>query len=358
MALLMSIGLMSGTSLDGVDAALLKTDGAGVIERLGSAYVPYTPELRDKIRALFNKAPDAEVARELTLVNAAAVEKLLAETGVAAAAVDVIGFHGQTISHNPERRETCQMGDGALLARLTGIDVVNDLRVADVKAGGQGAPLVPVYHQAMAAQLEKPVAILNIGGVANVTYIGETLLAFDVGAGNALIDDWMLARAGKPYDEDGSAARAGTPDRTLVDQMMAHEFFKRPAPKSLDRNAFAALSVAGATLEDGAATLTAFTIEGIVAAQAQFPAPPRAWIVAGGGRLNGFIMDELRRRLGVPVAPIETIGFNGAATEAEAWAYLAVRSLQGLPITFPGTTGAPQPLTGGTLHRKTDTAAA
>lgn len=353
MKVYMAIGLMSGTSLDGVDAALLRTDGAGFSERLGWAYVPYEPFLREKIRACFNKSPDAAVARELTEVNARAVAKLLSETGKTAGDIDVVGFHGQTISHAPERGHTCQMGDGALLAQLTGIDVVNDFRTADVKAGGQGAPLVPVYHQGMAASLEKPVAILNIGGVANVTYIGADgqLIAFDVGPGNALLDDWMLQHTGKAYDADGAAAGAGDVYQRIVDEMLRHPFFAKAPPKSLDRNDFSATPVKGLSVNDGAATLAAFTVQGIAQSLQHLPLAPRQWIVAGGGRLNRVFMSGLCRHLGVQVAPIEDFGFNGNATEAEAFAYLAVRSLQGMPLSFPLTTGVPAPQAGGVLHR-------
>lgn len=359
MKLFTAIGLMSGTSLDGVDAALLRTDGEGHLERLGWVYVPYAPELRERIRALFNKAPDRDVERALTEINAEAVKKLLSEKNMKPADIDFIGFHGQTISHNPERRETCQMGDGALLAALTGIDVINDFRTPDVKAGGQGAPLVPIYHQAMAAQLEKPVAILNIGGVSNLTYIGAdgTLIAFDLGPGNALLDDWMLKGTGKSYDEDGKTARTGKVHQDILQSMLSHPFFTRKAPKSLDRNAFPAAPVQGLSLEDGAATLSAFTVRAIVEGLKQLPQAPRQWVVAGGGRQNAFFMTELHRILGVPVTPIEEFGFNGNATEAEAWAYLAARSVRGLPITFPLTTGAPEPMTAGTMHRAGNKAA-
>jgi anhydro-N-acetylmuramic acid kinase len=354
-----AIGLMSGTSLDGVDAALLHTDGEGYIKPQGAVHVEYTPELREKTRALFNREPDAAIARELTLVNAAAVRALLEKYGVSAADIDVVGYHGQTIAHAPERGYTCQIGDGKLLAQLVGINVVNDLRMADVKAGGQGAPLVPVYHQAMAAALEKPVAILNIGGVANATYIGVAgeLVAFDVGPGNALLDDWMLQHTGSRFDQDGATAARGTVQEAVLQKLLSDEYFTRPAPKSLDRNHFSAAPVAALALEDGAATLAAFTVAGVVKALEHFPAAPKQWFVAGGGRYNAFFMRKMAEKLGVSVSDIASLGFNGDATEAEAWAYLAVRSLKSLPITFPLTTGVTTPMTGGVLHRIADVAA-
>lgn len=359
MKTLRAIGLMSGTSLDGVDAALLDTDGEGFIKPLGWVHIPYDADLRERTRALFNREPDDAVARELTLVNAQAVKALLEKYAQSPADIDVIGYHGQTIAHAPERRYTCQLGDGPLLAEMTGIDVVNDLRMADVKAGGQGAPLVPVYHQAMAAKMDKPVAILNIGGVANATYIGANgeLIAFDVGPGNALLDDWMMKHTDSRYDQDGATAARGTVNEAALAQLLADEYFTRPAPKSLDRNHFSAKPLEGLSLEDGAATLAAFTVAGVAQSLAHFPAAPKQWLVAGGGRYNKFFMQKMAEKLGVVVADIHTFGFNGDATEAEAWAYLAVRSLKGLPITFPLTTGIEAPMTGGVLHQASTRAA-
>lgn len=352
-----AIGLMSGTSLDGVDAALLVTDGESHVAQEGYAFVPYPADIRERTRALFNRAPDAEVERALTLLNAEAVKKILAEKGLKPSDIDVVGYHGQTISHNPERGHTCQMGDGALLARLTGIDVVNDLRSADVKAGGQGAPLVPVYHQALAAKLDKPVAFLNIGGVANVTYVGKDIIAFDTGPGNALLDDWMREKAGKPFDENGTAAKAGTADAGVLQKLLSHPYFTRRPPKSLDRNAFVSDAWRHLSLEDGAATLAAFTVAGIAKALEHLPEKPRRWVVCGGGRMNAFFMSAIEEAVGAPVVSINTLGLNGDATEAEAFAYLAVRSLRGLPLSFPLTTGVGQPMTGGTLHRAAEAAA-
>lgn len=359
MKTLRAIGLMSGTSLDGVDAALLDTDGESFIKPLGWVHIPYESDLRERTRALFNRAPDAGVARELTLINAQAVKALLEKYKLTASDIDVIGYHGQTIAHAPERRYTCQMGDGKLLAELTGINVVNDLRMADVKAGGQGAPLVPIYHQAMAAQMEKPVAILNIGGVANASYIGAhgELIAFDVGPGNALLDDWMMKHTDSRYDQDGATAASGVVSTAALAQLLADEYFSRPVPKSLDRNHFSVKALEGLSLADGAATLAAFTVEGVAQSLAHFPAAPRQWLVAGGGRYNKFFMQKMAEKLGVAVSDIQSCGFNGDATEAEAWAYLAVRSLKGLPITFPMTTGISAPMTGGVLHQTSTRAA-
>lgn len=353
------IGLMSGTSLDGVDAALLETDGEGHIVPKAFLSLPYAPALREQIRACFGQHPDklddkARAAEKaLTQAHSRAVQSLLAERGLAPKDIDFIGFHGQTLSHDPAAGYTCQIGDAQALAKETGISVVNDFRTADVKAGGQGAPLVPVYHQALATVSGKPVAFLNIGGVANVSYVGAKgeLIAFDTGPGNALIDDWMLQKTGKALDKGGALAKTGKIDENLLQQLLAHPFFAAKPPKSLDRNAFVSDGWKNLSPADGAATLAAFTVQSIARAAQFFPEKPKQWIVAGGGRHNAFIMQKLEAALGAPVASIDDLGFNGDATEAEAFGYLAVRSVQGLPLSFPLTTGVPQPQTGGTLHK-------
>lgn len=353
---MLALGLMSGTSLDGVDAALMVTDGIAV-ERLGASLTrPYEDDTRARLRAVLGgKGAVAEVERELTRVHAEVVAELLAQAGVVAGEVDVIGFHGHTILHRPDQRRTWQIGDGRLLAELTGIPVVNDFRSDDVRAGGQGAPLVPVFHRALAAGIGRPVAVLNLGGVGNVTWIGEddSLLAFDTGPGNALIDDWALAHTGKPVDEHGALARAGQADAGRVADFAGHPYFRQVPPKSLDRDDFrhfAAALVAGMAPAEGAATLTAFTARAVALACAHFPKPATRWLVCGGGRHNPAVMAALAAELGVPVEPVESVGWDGDALEAQAFAYLAVRSLRGLPLTYPETTGGPQPMTGGRHH--------
>jgi anhydro-N-acetylmuramic acid kinase len=350
-----AIGLMSGTSLDGIDAALIETDGERHVQRLGFITIPYDDTFRAKLRQFFGLKPQdrakvAAVERELTERHAEAVRQLLQQTG--ASKIDLVGFHGQTISHDPAAGYTIQIGDGALLAQMTGIPVVNDFRTADVAAGGHGAPLVPVYHRAIAAPLNLPVAILNIGGVANVTYIGVDgkMLAFDTGPGNALIDDWMLQKTGEKYDAAGRLATTGTVDEAVLQKLMAHDYFKKPAPKSLDRNAFHADVYHHLSAENGAATLAAFTADAVGAALALLPQKPATWVVCGGGRLNKFIMRRLKSVTGAHVAQIDEMGINGDAVEAEAFAYLAVRSFLGLPISFPGTTGVKHDMVGGVLH--------
>lgn len=348
---------MSGTSLDGIDAALIESDGEHVTAIGPAITVPYEPTFRAAIYATLGERADAEtiaqVETEITRRHGEAVMHLMAASGMEAQDIAVIGFHGQTIAHRPQDRYTRQLGDGALLAKTTNIPVVFDLRSADVQAGGQGAPLVPVFHQALAEGLERPLAVLNIGGVANVTVLADDqgLLAFDTGPGNALIDDWMHRHTGTPQDADGAAAAAGTVNRDAVAKMLSHPWFAAPPPKSLDRDAFmAALShVEGMSVEDGAATLTAFTAAAVARAASLLPVAPRRWLVCGGGRNNPTLMKMLSRELLTPIDAVEEEGWHGDALEAQAFGFLALRHLRGLPLTFPGTTGCPQPMTGGRL---------
>jgi anhydro-N-acetylmuramic acid kinase len=363
--LLRAIGLMSGTSMDGIDVALIETDGEDAVRRGASATFAYDAAFRARLAAALGDASGltdrsarpgclGAVERELTERHATAVGRFLAERGIPPADVAVIGFHGQTVLHAPERRLTVQIGDGPELARRTGLDVVHDLRAADVASGGQGAPLVPVYHRAMAARLpERPVAVVNIGGVGNVTWIGRdgTLIAFDTGPGNALIDDWMLRRTATAVDADGAMAAGGRVDDAALKALLMSPYFVRVPPKSLDRNAFAIDPVRQLSVADGAATLTAFTAASIARAREHFPEQPQVWVVCGGGRRNRTLMTMLAAHVDSAVVPAEVAGFDGDAVEAEAWAYLAVRSLKGLPITFPGTTGVPAPMSGGVLAK-------
>jgi anhydro-N-acetylmuramic acid kinase len=352
-----AIGLMSGTSMDGIDVAAIETDGERIAWMGPSSTVPYARALRARLdRAVRDPEAAADdlagLAKDLTDAHAAAVEAFLPRLPAARRRVDVVGFHGHTLFHRPAQHRTCQLGDGERLAARLGIDVVYDFRSADVAAGGQGAPLAPVYHEALAAALEKPVAMLNLGGVGNVTWIGEReLIAFDTGPGNGLIDDWVRARTERPFDEDGRIAAAGRVDDARLATLLAHPYFDRAPPKSLDRLDFPMAPVEGLGLEDGAATLAIFTARAVARAQKHFPAAPRRWLVTGGGRHNATLMRMLAEALVVPVEPIEAIGADGDALEAQAFALLAVRSISGLPISFPGTTGVPEPLCAGQLAR-------
>jgi anhydro-N-acetylmuramic acid kinase len=359
-----AIGLMSGTSLDGIDVALLRTDGER-IELFGpTGYRPYSDAERALLRKTLDAAPAltrrddrsglfADAERLVTEAHAQAVQTFMAEHNVPRSDIDVVGFHGQTILHRPLERLTVQIGDGAALAKSLGLPVVFDFRAADVAAGGQGAPFVPVYHRALAelSASSLPLVVVNIGGVANVTYIDkDALMACDTGPGNALLDDFMLRETGKAVDSDGRCAARGRADQDWVLQALEHAFFAKPAPKSLDRNDFAALTVAGLSREDAAATLTAFTAATIAHAMALFPELPHKWIVVGGGANNPTLMKMLQDQLApASVVAGRSLGWSGDAIEAQAFAYMAVRSLNGLPLTYPGTTGVKTPLTGGVL---------
>ena len=338
---------MSGTSADGVDAAIIETDGETVRAFGPCRTVPYPASLRQAVLAAMaagEAPPWLEAA--VTQANADAARALIADAGPNARPVDLIGLHGQTIVHQPERRRTVQIGDGAALAAALGVPVVNQFRVADVAAGGQGAPLVPLFHQALAAALG-PVAVLNVGGVANVTFTGQPLLAFDTGPGNALLDDWVGRHTGALFDDGGRLAAQGRVDAGRLALLLAHPYFDRSPPKSLDRHAFTLDAVEGLQPADGAATLLAFTVGAVVRAAAW--ASPRRWLVAGGGRHNAALMVALGTALG-QVDPVEAVGWDGDALEAQAFAFLAVRSLRGLPLSLPGTTGVPSPMPGGVLH--------
>ena len=349
-----TIGLMSGTSLDGVDAAWLDTDGISVSAFGPALTLPYDADLRADLRAILDLAPrlaadDARLARateRLTEYNLRAVEAI-------GRPADLIGLHGQTILHQPDRRRTWQLGDAARLARTLGVRVVHDFRSADVAAGGQGAPFAPAYHAALAADLAKPLVVLNIGGVANVTWVGpdDGLLACDSGPGNGPLDDWVFRHTGQAFDVDGALALRGRVDAEVLRRLMAHRYFGLPGPKSLDRLDFAASladsGLAGLDAADGAATLVAFCVASIAACR--FPQPPQRWLVTGGGRHNPALMQGLRQRLGVAVDPVEAVGWNGDALEAQCFGFLAARSVAGLPLSYPSTTGVPQAMPGGRI---------
>ena len=360
---MLAIGLMSGTSLDGIDAALVETDGEAQVRPLAFHGTSYDDADRAQLAAVTRVAlgyaapadtPPMRAAAELvTRTHAAAVRALLAEAGVAAGDVDVIGFHGQTVAHRPDRRWTWQIGDAQALADTCGVTVVADFRSADVAAGGQGAPLLPVYHAARAAALAKPLAVLNLGGVANVTLIARdgTLTAFDTGPANGLIDAWVEQETGRRFDADGALAAGGRVDEAVLTAMLDHPYFDAPAPKSLDRNDFTIQPARGLSAADGAATLTAFTAATVAEALRLLPERPARLLVAGGGRRNPVMMRMIAERTGLAPEPVDALGWNGDALEAEGFAYMAVRTLKGLPISFPGTTAVPAPTVGGRVFR-------
>ena len=368
MTVVQAIGLMSGTSLDGVDVAVIETDGERIAGFGPTGYRAYTEAERALLRQGLIDAAHlsdrsqrpgvlAQVEALVTRAHGDAVEDYLKDNSLSLTTVEIIGFHGQTVLHRPERQLTVQIGDGRALARRFGSPVAFDFRAADVAAGGQGAPLVPVFHSALVQGIDRPrpVAVLNIGGVANVTFCGDgDLVACDTGPGNALLDDFMRARTGRAFDTGGAKAARGTVDQALVDRILRHPFFALPPPKSLDRNAFsfAATGLSDCSIADGAATLAALTAASVARVVPLLPHPPRSWIIAGGGANNPVLLAMLAERLApASVEPADALGWSADALEAQAFGYLAVRALRGLPITFPSTTGVPRPMTGGLVVR-------
>jgi anhydro-N-acetylmuramic acid kinase len=359
------IGLMSGTSMDGVDVALLKSDGNAIAGYGPFRTYEFSTADRETVEAALAEArtvggrderPPAMARAEFTITDrhVQAVERFLDDFGIARADIDAIGFHGQTVFHDPGRALTIQIGDGQALADRLGIPVVWDMRADDMAAGGQGAPLAPVFHRALAEAggIAAPCVFLNIGGVANVTWIGQggELVAFDCGPGNALIDDWIRANSSEMFDRDGAAARAGMePDPVRLERLLEDEYFHRPPPKSLDRDHFEIEGLSGMTPEDGACLLTHLSVQAIARSAGLLPEPPQVWVATGGGRHNAYMMELLSDALDGRLVQAEQCGFDGDAIEAQAFAYLAARSLEGLPLTFPGTTGVGKPLTGGRL---------
>lgn len=350
-----AIGMMSGTSLDGVDAALIRTDGVEVTETGPHIGLDYPREFRRELRKFLNgEGDEIAITRQLTVHHAAAIDALIDKAAMPRSAVALIGMHGQTIWHKPQTRQTKQIGDANWLAMRTGIPVVHDFRANDMANGGQGAPFVPLYHAALAQDLPKPLAVVNIGGVSNITYIAgpEAITAFDCGMGNALMDDWVAQHTDETFafDKDGETAARGTPEMARVAEAMAHPFFAALPPKSLDRLDFASSIADGLGYEDGLATLAAFTTQGILHGLAQLPQMPKRVLISGGGRRNLNLMRLLAEGLpGIAVDPVRAVGWDGDMLEAQAFGFLAVRSVRGLPLSLPGTTGVSSPTTGGVL---------
>ena len=362
MSMLRAIGLMSGSSMDAVDVAFIETDGDTKIVAGATRSFGYTAEDRALLRAAHNEAatltdraarPGVLAAAEamVTRRHGAAVEVFLAAEGLQRDSIDVVGFHGQTVLHRPGAALTVQIGDGAALAHKLKLPVVHDFRAADVAAGGQGAPLVPIYHKALAlaAGLTGPIVVLNVGGVANLTFLNgdEDPLAFDTGPGNALIDDLMFRRQGVAMDEGGIVAGQGKIDFMALADLLAHPYFDLAPPKSLDRNAFSLARVDDLKLADAAATLTAFTAQSVANALTHVPEVPKLAILCGGGAHNLALRWELMQRLPCGMVLADSLRWSADGMEAQAFAYLAVRRLKDMPISFPTTTGVKAPLQGG-----------
>ena len=365
-----AIGLMTGTVLDGnVDIAMIRTDGSEIAEFGPWELAPYPDHVPPVLEEALKQArawnfegaePEIFAMAEalLTRAQAEAVNAFLAKNGIAAREVAAIGFHGQTVLNRAPTADakgnTRQLGDGAAMAEITGIDTVYDFRTADIEAGGQGAPLSAIYHAGMLRSIGAgpETAILNLGGVANVSWSdGETLVAFDTGPANAPVNDWIKAHKRGGFDVDGKIAAAGRIDEARLERLLEHPYLAAPFPKSLDRFDFGAAMADGLDLADGAATLTAFTAAAVGKALDILPVRPDRLVVCGGGRKNPTMLSEIAKRAGVTADTAEAAGFRGDAVEAECFAYLAMRRLEDLPISFPTTTGAPEKMTGGRIAR-------
>ena len=349
---LYALGLMSGTSLDGIDLALITTDGESVSWFGPTDTIPYSSNVREKVRATLGGVGDTATAELLlTKAHIVAARNFLNIHKLLPSDIDLIGFHGHTIMHTPSNRKTWQIGDGKHLAKELETDVVADFRSADVSKGGEGAPLAPVFHRALAKDLAQPVCVLNVGGVANLTWIcGASMIAFDTGPGNALIDDWIRTHTGRPMDFNGTLAAAGQVSMQALSHLLKDPYFEKPAPKSLDRNHFSRHAtdlLENISLADGASTLTTFTAESIKRALEIVPRAPKQILVCGGGRKNNTLMVTLQNKVAMPVNPVETVGWSGDAMEAQLVAFLAARSFYQLPLSFPTTTGVSAPTTGG-----------
>lgn len=352
-----ALGAMSGTSLDGVDAAMVLTDGERIFEFGESAYCEYSADQRDMLRNALGKWDDVEPVSEM-------IETVHATLMSRFQGAQIAGFHGQTLAHDPANRRTFQVGDGSILAEVLGIPVVWDFRSADVQLGGQGAPLAPFYHFACAKWMkaEESICFLNLGGVGNLTWTDPTknkpdedgaLLAFDTGPANAPLNDMMQSRLGVSMDEGGALAARGAVGQGIVDQFLQHPYFLKIPPKSLDRDAFDDLSNAVSSLNDAdaAATLTRCIAASVKRGMEHCPTAPSRVLVTGGGRRNPTLMAMLAADLSCPVEAVEAVDLDGDMLEAQAFAYLAVRVLRGLPTSCPTTTGVAASVSGGTISR-------
>lgn len=343
--------------MDGIDVAMIETDGYGYIKPIGFLSESHDPEFREKLRACLNRTDrDSDdimaIEREFTLRHIPIINNLIQNLNLTKQDIDLIGIHGQTTHHDPDQNITIQLCDGSLLAQETGINTVYDFRQADVKSGGQGAPFLPVYHRALAlnAEIDLPIAIINIGGVGNITWIDhDQMVAFDTGPGNAMIDDWVHKHTGDPYDKDGEIAGKGIADQDILDEFLNSSYFSKKYPKSLDRNDFRKSDVRKLSLENGARTLLEMTVQSIAIGIFQCPTSPNALYVTGGGRHNKTIMQRLNEITKLPVHSTDILGWNGDSMEAEGFGYMAVRRILNEPISYPSTTGCPAPTIGGMI---------
>jgi anhydro-N-acetylmuramic acid kinase len=342
------IGLMSGTSCDGIDASVITTNGHEILEYHDNIYIPYNEEFKKKLHNIWNHSNHdiLMIEQEFTLLNVEICQELMRNNDN----ISLIGFHGHTVKHLPEKQLTWQIGNGALLAAKTNIPVIYDFRRKDIALGGQGAPLVPLFHQAIFKGLPKPIAVVNIGGVSNVTWIGDNkILAFDAGAGNVIIDHLAKYFFAQDYDEDGKIAAQGKVNKQILDELLMDSFFHKQVPKSLDRDYFNYDKLLELSPYDAIATATEFTVQSILMAQNLFPQNIKSLIICGGGRQNCYLINSLKSSIDVNIILIDELGFDGNFIESQAFAYLAARSYYKMPISLPSTTGVLLPSCGGSL---------
>ena len=366
-----ALGLMSGTSMDGIDLAFIESDGFENITSLNFTYLPYKKDLKERLSNIIYGKPSLEeiklVENEFTNLNAKLIEDFLQKNQINKNEIDLIAFHGHTVLHNPDKKITWQIGNPCLLSQVTNINVISDFRRRDVALGGQGAPLVPIYHFHLFANQNKPTAILNIGGISNITYFNsdkeEDIQAFDICFGNAPMDDLIAKKLGRDFDQDGELAKKGTVDFLLADRILQNEIFHKLPPKSFDRDDFAEIisPINNLKIEDALATFAYMHAKVLNMNIELLEEKPQEIFICGGGRKNIALMDEMKKHIiGCDIRSVEEIGLNGDAIEAEAFAFLGIRSLLNLPISFQKTTGVLANLPnrniarGGTLFKTRD----
>ena len=359
-----SIGLMSGTSSDGVDASIIKSDGETEVHFIGNQFTPYREEVKAKIRNLKdkinliidlekNKSEIKTLEREITLIHAKSVNLIIEKYKLNKTKIKIIGFHGHTIFHSFQEKKTKQIGDGRLLSQLTNLDVVYNFRENDINNGGQGAPLVPIFHKLLQKKLKfkTPLLFVNIGGISNLTYIGneKEIISFDSGPGNFLIDKILQLKTNNQiqFDKDGLIAFKGSINKNILDSYLDDPYYESSPPKSLDVNNFSLGLVRGLSLEDSLATLSELTSLTIVNALNFFNLKPNEIILCGGGRKNKYIHERIKKLSNILTNNIDNYKVDGDFIESQAFAYLAIRSLLKKPISFPGTTGVLKPTNGG-----------
>ena len=362
-----ALGLMSGTSADGIDVAILTTDGKAKIKLGPSGYYPFSKSFITKIKSIFKKKLNIDkskkqkriikIENEFTQLNFIAINKFLKKNKINKKKIDVVGFHGQTISHNPASGYSWQIGNSQKLANLLNIKVVSNFRENDIKNGGQGAPLTPIFHYYLTKKMKKKICFINLGGISNITYFNHrsktslnNMLAFDAGPCCSLIDDWISKNSNNKFDNFGLLARKGNVKKEIIHNFLKKPYFSKLPPKSLDRSFFSLSLLKKLNIEDGAATLNYLVANSVLKAFDYFPNNPNLCILSGGGRLNKFLVELISNKLKKSkILLAENYNWNGDSIEAHAFAYLSVRKLLNLPITFPKTTGIKKPLTAGQI---------